>query len=71
METLIGATWTHIIAAISGATSVGILGHALDTFPQPTNKYAIWMLGVIRFAIGQRARAAETFNGTEGTGNGK
>ena len=48
---------------MGGATAVGIIAHAVQSFPTPTNKYAAWFLGVIQFAVGQRQQAINTMGG--------
>jgi hypothetical protein len=53
----------HIIFFLSGSTALGLLAHAVNTFPTPTNKYGQWFLGLIQFAVGQRAQGAMTMGG--------
>lgn len=48
-----------------GATAIGIIAHALDTFPVPNNPYAKWLLGTAQYIVGQRSKALATRNGTE------
>lgn len=48
-----------------GATAIGIVSHAVNNFPQPQNKYAQWLLGVVQYAVGQRQRALETLPTTK------
>jgi len=57
--------WSHIISVISGATFTGIVAHAVNTFPVPSNKYSIWILSVIQFAVGQRDNSAQTLKGLQ------
>lgn len=57
---------------------MGLAGHAVNTFPTPENKYGQWLLGVIKFAVGQRISALNAFQGKDtmvvavpqGTGSG-
>ncbi len=59
----------HLLAhwgdVLTGATAVGIIAHAVNSFPTPTNKYGSWLLGVIQFAVGQRYIAANTMQGEQ------
>ena len=60
------------ISVIEGATAFGIIAHAVNTFPQPVNVYAKWLLGTVQFAVGQRMQAQRTmsaapFENAEGT----
>ena len=50
---------------LSGATAVGIIAHAVNTFPTPKNIYLQWVLGIIKFAVGQRQSALNVVNGME------
>ena len=43
--------WDDVLA---GAITWSIIGHAVNTFPEPTNIYLRWLLMTIRFAVGQR-----------------
>jgi hypothetical protein len=58
--------WEHFQIFLSGATVLGIVAHAVQSFPTPENKYAQWLLGVIQYIVGQRIRAMNTLQG-EGT----
>jgi len=62
MEYLAHIQWLDVIV---GATGLGIIGHAVNTFPVPKNQYGAWMLGVIQFAVGQRVAAKNTLNGKD------
>ena len=48
-----------------GATAVGIVAHAVSSFPTPANKYGVWFLGVVQYAVGQRMRASNTLAGRD------
>lgn len=54
--------WGDLLA---GGTAIGLLGHAVNTFPTPTNKYGSWFLGVIQWAVGQRVAAGNTLKGQQ------
>jgi len=58
-------SWEHIITAFAGATAMGLLAHAVNTFPTPVNKYGQWFLGCIKFAVGQRISAMNAFAGKD------
>ncbi len=68
----------QIIEFLSGATALGIVAHGVNSFPTPENKYGQWLLGLIKFAVGQRTGALNAFQGQDtvvaavprGTGNG-
>jgi hypothetical protein len=55
--------WKHVELLLSGATMMGLAGHAVNTFPTPKNVYGQWLLGVIKFAVGQRISAMNAFQG--------
>lgn len=55
--------WLHIVIALSGASTLAIIAHAVNTFPTPVNKYGAWLLGVVQFAVGQRTQGAKTIEG--------
>lgn len=57
--------WEHISIALTSASAVGIVAHAVQSFPTPKNAYASWLLGVLQFAVGQRERALNTLNGAD------
>lgn len=67
--------WGDVLA---GATAFGIVAHAVNTFPTPSNQYGQWLLGIIKFAVGQRLSAMNAFRGNDtvtvavpqGTGTG-
>ncbi len=54
--------WQDVFA---GATMLGIIAHAVNSFPTPANPYGQWILGVIKFAVGQRVSAANAFAGLQ------
>ncbi len=53
----------HVEIYLSGLTTLGIIAHAVNTFPTPANPYGQWFLGVIKFAVGQRISAMNAFQG--------
>lgn len=61
---------SHWDDMLLGATFVGILGHALDSFPVPENRYGKWALGVAQFIIGQRLKAQVSMQDNRGTAGG-
>ena len=58
-------TTEHIYAFFAGATGFAIIAHGVSTFPTPKNAYGQWLLGVIKFAVGQRITATNAFNGMQ------
>lgn len=64
-DSLLGHFWEHAVLVVGGATGLGIIAHAVNTFPTPTNKYGAWFLGVIQFLVGQRVAAANTLRGQD------
>ena len=58
--------WEHVQLFFGGAGAISIIGHAVQSFPTPENKYGQWILGSIQYAVGQRYRANNTVQG-EGT----
>lgn len=57
--------YSHIIIFLSGSTAVGIVAHAVNTFPTPQNKYGSWLLGLVQYTVGQRVAAKNTFSGMD------
>lgn len=57
--------WKHVEFLFSGATVVALVAHAVNTFPTPGNVYGQWLLGVIKFAVGQRQGALNAFQGND------
>jgi hypothetical protein len=55
--------YQHVLVFLSGATALGIVGHAVNTFPTPANKYGAWFIGILQYAVGQRQQALNTMNG--------
>lgn len=50
---------------VSGSVFLGLIAHAVNTFPTPTNRYAAWFLGVIQWFVGQRTVASNTLQGLQ------
>lgn len=48
-----------------GMTLVGIVAHSVNTFPTPKNVYGQWLLGIIKFAVGQRISAMNAIRGND------
>ena len=57
--------WKHIEVFLAGSTALGIVAHAVNTFPTPTSKYGAWLLGLVQFIVGQRVSAKNTLNGAD------
>ena len=51
---------SHWDDMLFGATILGIIAHAVQSFPPSNNPYINWLLGIIQFAVGQRQRALTT-----------
>lgn len=51
---------SHVIYFFSGVSGMGLLSHAVNTFPAPKSAIGRWALGVIQYAVGQRQKALET-----------
>lgn len=64
-DDILGMAWSHIVLFLSGATAMGIIGNAVNTFPTPKNVYGAWLLGVIKYAVGQRITGANAFKGLQ------
>ncbi len=50
---------------LSGVTLMAILAHALNTFPTPANQYGQWILGILKFAVGQRISGMNAIRGND------
>lgn len=55
----------HIVFFLSGSTAIGVVAHAVNTFPTPKNVYGQWFIGVIQFVVGQRVAAKNTLSGAD------
>jgi hypothetical protein len=64
-----GHLLTHWQDVFAGATMLGILAHAVNTAPTPQNAWGQWILGIVKYIVGQRVSAANAFAGfqTEAT----
>jgi len=49
----------------AGSTALALVGHAVNTFPTPSNPYGQWLLGIIKFAVGQRQSATNALRGLD------
>lgn len=58
-------SWEHFITFFAGASGMGLVAHAVNSFPTPINKYGQWFLGCIKFAVGQRVSAMNAFQGRD------
>lgn len=71
-------SWEHAVTFFSGMTFLGIVAHAVNTFPTPASQYGQWFLGIVKYAVGQRISAMNAFKGNDtmvvavpqGTGTG-
>jgi len=50
---------------LMGMTFLGIVAHAVNTFPTPGNAYGQWILGIVKFAVGQRVSAMNAIRGND------
>jgi hypothetical protein len=55
----------HLMIFLSGSTALGVVAHAVSTFPTPRNPYGAWFLGVVQFTVGQRTAARNTLEGKD------
>jgi hypothetical protein len=62
-ESLLSNLTTHLIVFFAGASGLGLVAHAVSTFPVPENKYGKWLLGTIQYVVGQRLQGINTLNG--------
>ena len=53
----------HLEYFLSGSTVLGIIAHAVSTFPTPKNPYGQWFIGVIQWIVGQRMQGQVTVKG--------
>lgn len=54
---------TSVLLFISGSTFIGVVAHAVNTFPMPKTAIGRWFLGVIQYAVGQRLQGQSTMDG--------
>lgn len=47
---------------LSGATAIGIIAHAVNTFPMPQSKYGQWFLALVQYVVGQKDKSQQTTN---------
>ena len=64
-DPILSFSWEHLGFIFGGATAMGIIAHAVNTFPTPKNPYGAWFLGVVQFAVGQRVAAKNTLQGMD------
>ena len=67
MDDIVSNFGTHLTVFFAGATGMGLLAHAVNTFPPPENAYAKWLLGTIQWLVGQRMQSQRTFSGDMST----
>jgi hypothetical protein len=71
-------SWEHFITFFAGSTALGIVAHAVNTAPTPKNVWGQWVLGIIKYTVGQRISAINMMQGNstmvvavpQGTGPG-
>lgn len=56
--------WSEIL---TGAGALGLLAHAVNTFPTPQNMYGRWFLGCLQWFVGQRVAGQNTMKGQDST----
>lgn len=52
----------HVSIFLAGSTALGIIAHAVNTFPQPTSPVGKWLLGLVQYMVGQRMQAQQTIS---------
>jgi|HubBroStandDraft_3_1064219.scaffolds.fasta_scaffold140780_1 hypothetical protein len=57
--------YQDVISFLAGSTVIGLIAHAVDTFPTPANKYGQWFLGNVQFIVGQRVKGMNTIQGKD------
>lgn len=62
--------FNHWDDLLKGAIFWAVMGHAVNTFPVPENKFGRWLLSTVQFAVGQRTQSAATKQGEKITGTG-
>lgn len=65
MEPLLNNWVEHVVIFAVGGLVMGVVAHAVNTFPTPKNQYGAWLLGTVQFAVGQRAVAKNTVQGMQ------
>ena len=59
-DSLIGNIWEHVSIFATGAAALGIVAHAVNTFPTPKSDIGKWILGTIQYIVGQRLQSVQT-----------
>jgi hypothetical protein len=54
---------SSILAVVPDWFWLLLLAHAVTTFPTPKNAYGQWLLGVVKWIVGQRISGVNAFNG--------
>lgn len=62
-DALLANLGEHVSIFLAGSTALGIVSHAVNTFPAPTSPFGKWLLGVIQYIVGQRVQGEKTMNG--------
>jgi hypothetical protein len=55
----------HLALIFGSSFATALLGHMVQTFPTPANKYGQWFIGCIQWFVGQRLRSANTMQGND------
>lgn len=64
-ESFVNNWGEHLSIFLAGSTALGLVAHAVNTFPTPSNPYGQWLLGIIKFAVGQRQSAMNAMRGND------
>jgi hypothetical protein len=64
-DSLIGNVWEHVSIFATGAAALGIVAHAVNTFPTPKSDLGKWILGTVQYIVGQRLQAVQTKQDTK------
>lgn len=58
-DSVVGNFWEHTTIFLAGSTALGIVAHAVNTFPTPSSPFGKWLLGIVQFVVGQRMQAQQ------------
>jgi hypothetical protein len=64
-QTTLNAFGDRVVSFLSDTSVVLIIAHAVNTWPTPKNQYGQWVLGMIKFIVGQRISGTNAFNGLQ------
>lgn len=58
-EPILNNVWEHLTLMFAGGTGIGILSHAVDTWPTDgMSPKQLWLLGMIKYFTGHRNSGA-------------